>query len=86
MFISPVTETEMERVIKSLKNSSSAGYEEIHMSLVKQCLGYFIKPLVHIYVSFQTGIFPDMMKQAKIIPLFKKGDRQDIHNYRPISI
>ena len=57
------------------------------MSLVKQCLGYFIKPLVHIYnVSFQTGIFPDMMKLAKIKPLFKKGDRQDIQNYRPISI
>jgi len=87
VFISPVTETEMERVIKSLKNSSSAGYDEIHMSLVKQCLGYFIKPLVHIYnVSFQTGIFPDMMKRAKIKPLFKKGDRQDIHNYRPIFI
>jgi len=86
-FISPVTETEMERVIKSLKNISSAGYDEIHMSLVKQYLGYFIKPLVHIYnVSFQTGIFPDMMKRAKIKPIFKKGDRQDIHNYRLISI
>jgi hypothetical protein len=71
----------MERVIKSLKNSLSAGFDEIHMSLVKGCLGYFI----NIYnVSFETGIFPDIMKLAKIIPLFKKGDRQDIHNYRPI--
>jgi len=87
MFLSPVTETEMEQVIKSLKNSSSAGFDDIQMFLVKQCLCYFIKPLVHIYnVSFQTGIFPDMMKLAKIIPLFKKGDKQDIQNYRPISI
>jgi len=87
MFISPVTEIEMERVIESLKNSSSAGFDEIHMSLVKECLGYFIKPLVHIYnVSFQTGIFPDMMKLAKIKPLFKKGDRRNIQNYRPIFI
>ena len=87
MFISPVTETEMEQVIKSLQNSSSAGFDEIQMSLVKQCLCYFIKPLVHIYnVSFQTGIIPDMMKLAKIKPLFKKGDKQDIQNYRPISI
>ena len=86
MFIYPVTEIEMERVIKSLKNCSSAGFDEIHMSVVKQCLGYFTKPLVHIYnVSFQTGIFPDMMKLAKIKPLFKKGDRH-IQNYRPISI
>ena len=87
MFISPVTEIEMELVIEGLKNRSSAGFDEIHMSLVKECLGYFIKPLVHIYnVSFQTGIFPDMMKLAKIKPLFKKGDRRNIQNYRPIFI
>jgi len=48
-------------------------------TLVKQCICHFIKPLVHIYnVSLQTGIFPDMMKKAKIKPLFKKGDIQDI--------
>jgi len=77
----------MEQVIKSLKNSSSAGFDEIQMSFVKQCLCYFIKPLVRIYnVSFQTGIFPDMMKLAKIKPIFKKGDKLDIQNYRPISI
>jgi len=56
------------------------------MSLVKQCLCYFTKPLVYIYnVSLQTGIFPDMIKKAKIRPLSKKGNRQHIQNYRPIS-
>jgi len=29
----------------------------------------------HYNVSLQTGIFPDMMKKAKIKPLFKKADR-----------
>jgi hypothetical protein len=44
------------------------------------------KPLVHVYnVSFQTGIFPDI-KKAEIKPVFKKGDRQDVKTYRPISI
>ena len=57
------------------------------MSLVKQCLCYFIQPLVHIYnFFFQSGIFPDMMKLAKIKTLFKKGDKYDIQNYRLISI
>ena len=79
MFAAPVTETEVEQVIKGLKNKSSPGFDEIPTSLVKQWLCYFIKPLVHIYdVSFQNGISPDMMKKAKIKPLFKKGDRQDI--------
>jgi hypothetical protein len=57
------------------------------MSIVKHCLCHFIRPLVHIYnISLQTGIFPDMMKIAKIRPLFKKGDRQDMQNYKRISI
>jgi hypothetical protein len=87
MFVAPVAETEVEQVIKGLKNNSSPGFDEIPTSLVKQCLCYFIKPLVHIYnVSLQTSIFPDVMKKAKIKPLFKKGDRQDIKNYRLISI
>jgi hypothetical protein len=67
MFVAPVTETEVEQVIKVLKNNSSAGFDEIPTFLVKHCIRYFIKPLVHIYnVSFQTGILPDMMKKAKI--------------------
>jgi hypothetical protein len=69
MFVPPLTVTEME----SLNKNSSAGCDEIPMLLIKQCLGYIIKPLVHIYnVSFQSGIFPDQMKIAKIKPLFKK--------------
>jgi hypothetical protein len=58
MFVAPVSVTEVEQVIKSLKSNSSAGFDEIPMSLVKQCLYNYIKPLVHIYnVSFQTGFF-----------------------------
>jgi len=87
MFIAPVTKTELILVIKGLKNNSSAGFDEIPTFLVKQCLCHFIKPLAHIYnVSFQTGTFPDMMKTAKVKPLYKKKNRQDIQNYRPISI
>jgi hypothetical protein len=75
----------VEQLLKVLKKNSSAGFDEISTFLVKQCLCYFIKPLVHIYiVSFQTGIFSDMMKKAKIKRPFKQGDRQDIQNYRPI--
>jgi len=72
MFVAPVTETEVEQVIKGLKNNSYAGFDEIPVFLVKQCLCYFIKTMVHIYnVSVQTAIFPGMMKKAKIKPLFK---------------
>ena len=39
-----------------------------------------------INASFSLGIFPDDLKIAKVIPLFKKGDTLDINNYRPISL
>ena len=45
------------------------------------------KPLSQIInESFQSGIFPDKMKLAKVIPLFKKGCSVTASNYRPISL
>ena len=36
--------------------------------------------------SLALGIFPDKWKVAKIIPLFKGGDRASVNNYRPVSL
>ena len=45
------------------------------------------KPLAHIFsLSFSCGIFPDHMKIAKIIPIFKNGQKTEFTTYRPISI
>ena len=35
---------------------------------------------------FNTGIYPERLKLAKVIPVFKKGDSKLINNYRPISL
>ena len=45
------------------------------------------KPLVHLFnLSFSTWVFPDLLKIANVIPIFKKGDSQDYNNYRPVSL
>ena len=37
-------------------------------------------------LSFSKGIFPFQMKIAKVIPIFKSGDKSQFNNYRPISV
>ena len=86
IFISPVKE-EVVSLAMNLKDELTGGYDEIPESLVKQCIQLIKGPLTHIYnVSLRSGVFPDEWKAAKVKPLYKKGDRYNIQNYRPISI
>ena len=36
--------------------------------------------------SFLTGVFPSVLKTAKVVPAFKKDSKLDYSNYRPISL
>ena len=56
-------------------------------NIVKMTFSYFLKPLHHICnLSILHGIFPNQLKIAKVIPLFKGGDCMYIVNYRPVSV
>jgi hypothetical protein len=71
----------------NLKGKFAAGFDEIPEVLVKQCLQFITKPLTHVFnFSIKLGIFPDLMKRAEITPLVKKGNKQDIQNYRPTAV
>ena len=86
IFFTPVTENEVVEVAKSLKNKFATGNDDIPDYIVKQCIDYLKKPLTDIYnASLESGIFPDQLKIAKVIPVHKKGNKRDINNYRPIA-
>jgi hypothetical protein len=87
MFLVPVTEDEVLKVTSKLRGKLSAGYDEIPNNIVKQCIQFINKPLTFIFIlSLCSGIFPNQMKIAKVRPIYKKGLKEEVSNYRPISI
>jgi Reverse transcriptase (RNA-dependent DNA polymerase) len=87
MFLSPVTPYEIYKLIKSLKNKKSSGFDEISDFLIKQCAEYVNHVLSYIInQSFNEGVFPEILKLAIIKPLHKKGSKTDLNNYRPVNL
>ena len=81
------TTGEIEKIIKELKNKNSCGYDEITAKILKQSSPFIVSPLTHICNSMlSTGIFPGRLKYSIIKPIYKKGDKTLITNYRPISL
>ena len=57
------------------------------MHLMKSSIAYIADPISKIVnSSLQTGIFPDLLKIAKVCPIFKDGESSLFTNYRPISV
>ena len=87
MYINPVSDDEIVRVVSKFKNKKACGYDDINMLVVKRVISGIAKPLTFICnKSFDSGIFPNDLKIAKVIPLFKTGNRKECSNYRPVSI
>ena len=86
-FMQPTYRLEIIRVMQTLKNKSSEGFDKLSTILVRETINEIATPLEHIInLSFVTGSVPLNLKIAKIIPIFKSGNNQLFNNYRPISI
>ena len=84
--LNKVSEDDVLKYIKENK-SNAAGYDGIDPKIVKFTADIIKKPLTYVInQSLKTGIFPERLKVAKIIPLHKKGDKTNVENKRPISI
>ena len=84
----PTNVSEIQEILSSFSNpSKSSGYDEIPTFLLKKVTNMVSKPLsILINKSLASGIFPNKLKIAKIIPIFKSGDPSSFSNYRPVSI
>ena len=85
-FLAPITPGIVKTIIESMKNKSS--HIDTYPIKIIKSLSDIVSPIICNIIndSFETGYFPNFCKTAKVIPLFKSGEKTDVQNYRPISI
>jgi hypothetical protein len=85
--ITDITEEEILDPLKALDSKSTNGPDRIPSLFLKDFAQEFSLPLFYIFnLALKSGTFPDSWKIAKIIIVFKKGDRGAIENYRPVAL
>lgn len=86
-FLAGTIEPEVRTVFLGLKNSRSCDADGIQIKPVKYVIDQISPALTHIFnLCISTGVFPSKMQTARVIALYKKGNKHNVANYRPISI
>ena len=76
MHMPELSKNDVKNIILSLKNSA-AGWDNFPTFMAKQCIDGYISPLTSIINKAITqGILPRELKLARVIPIFKSGDKQ----------
>lgn len=86
-FLAGTIEPEVRTVFLGLKNSRSCDADGMQIKPVKYVIDQISPALTHIFnLCISTGVFPSKMQTARVIALYKKGNKHNVANYRPISI
>lgn len=85
--IREVTENGLKILIHELKNNTSSGYDLVSSIILKDTHLKIIPSLTEIINNdLKNGIFPDILKIARVVPVYKNGDKFEMNNYRAISV
>ena len=81
-----VTSLDVSKIIHCLKNKPC--HISTYSAKVLKYISAIVSPFLAVIInmSLSTGIFPDMLKLARVVPILKSGDSTDVNNYRPISV
>ena len=70
-----------------MNTTKSSGPDGLHPLALKELREVIAKPLATFFnASLQTGIVPDIWERGNIVALYKKGDKSNPGNYRPVSL
>ena len=82
-----ITKEKIEKVLQRLKINKSPGPDGIHPRIVKEMKEELLEPLHMIFTSsLEEGIVPEDWKMAHITAIYKKGNKKEPENYRPVSL
>ena len=73
--------------LSKLKVTKASGPDGITARLLKDAAPVIAKPITYLVnLNISTGLIPAEWKDARVTPIFKSGARNDVNNYRPISL
>ena len=73
--------------LKKIRPNKAEGPDEIHARLLRECERELSIPLAIIFSkSLAECKIPVDWKRANVVPIYKKGDRSEVGNYRPVSL
>ena len=85
--IPEVSANDIEMIIQQIPVSKATGPDRVSVKLIKAGAKAIAPSLSKLFnLCFSTATFPQIWKSAKVVPLFKSGDKTNTDNYRPISI
>ena len=87
MELQPLAADELKAIVHSFNSYTASEVHNNPMRIIKLSIDIIVEPLTEIInVSLVSGCFPDTLKIAKFLPVFKTGGPEKLKNYRPISI
>ena len=86
MAFKTINENYMHNTIRKLKNGKAAGPDKIPTNIIKDVGDPITKLTMTVNSSITNGVFPDIWKISRITPTFKSGAKNDVNNYRPVSV
>jgi endonuclease/exonuclease/phosphatase family metal-dependent hydrolase len=77
----------VRKLLSSINSNKACGPDGIHGKILKNCAVSLAYPLSLLFkISYNTGYVPREWKLGHIVPVYKKGPKANIENYRPISL
>ena len=82
-----LTKKKVLEALKKLDKRKAMGPDEVSPWVLKECAEELCLPIFMIFTSsLEQGKLPDIWKSANITPIFKKGNKSNPLNYRPVSL